>query len=64
VRFILVNGRSPANQPFCVMCEKEISTGYLREIGTYLTYCSHDCYANHCISAIQVLESRIRIRIS
>jgi hypothetical protein len=60
VRFILVNGRTPRSQPVCVMCEKPIKGGYLREIGTYLTYCNHDCYADHCDSAIRLLESRAR----
>jgi hypothetical protein len=58
MRFILVNGRRPCAQPVCVMCEKSISSGYLREIGTHLTYCNHDCYSDHCNGAIQLLESR------
>jgi hypothetical protein len=61
VRFILVNGRTPGTHPVCVMCEKPISTGYLREIGTHLTYCTHDCYADHCDSAVQLLESLARV---
>jgi hypothetical protein len=61
MRFILVNGRVPCAQPVCVMCEKPISPGYLREFGTHLTYCSHDCYAEHCNSAIRLLESRIAV---
>jgi hypothetical protein len=60
VRFIMVNGRTPRAQPVCVLCEKPISTGYLREIGTHLTYCSYDCYADHCDNAIQLLENRAR----
>ena len=58
MRFILVNGRRPCAQPVCVMCEKPISSGYLREIGTHLTYCNHDCYSDHSNSAIGLLESR------
>jgi hypothetical protein len=58
MRFILVNGRRPCGQPVCAMCERRISSGYLREIGTHLTYCNHDCYSDHCNSAIQLLESR------
>jgi hypothetical protein len=58
MRFVLVNGRRPCAQPVCVMCERPISSGYLREIGTHLTYCNHDCYSDHCNSAIQLLESR------
>jgi hypothetical protein len=58
MRFILVNGRRPCAQPVCVMCERPISSGYLREFGTHLTYCNHDCYSDHCNSAIQLLDSR------
>jgi hypothetical protein len=61
MRFILVNGRVPCAHPVCVMCEKPISPGYLREITTHLTYCNHDCYAEHCNSAIRLLESRIAV---
>jgi hypothetical protein len=39
------------------MCEKPIAAGYLREFGTHLTYCDHDCYADHCNSAVRLLES-------
>jgi hypothetical protein len=60
MRFIMVNGRTPCAQSVCVLCEKSISTGYLREIGTQLTYCGHDCYAYHCDSAIRLLENRAR----
>ena len=61
MRFILVNGRVPCAQPVCVMCEKPISPGYLREIGTHLTYCNHDCYAEHCNSAFRLLESQAAV---
>jgi hypothetical protein len=60
VRFILVNGRTPCAQPVCVMCEKPISAGYLREIGTHLTYCNHACYGDHCDSAIRLLEKQAK----
>jgi hypothetical protein len=58
MRFILVNGRAPRARPVCAMCATPISAGYLREFGTNLTYCNHDCYADHCNSAIQLLEGR------
>ena len=60
MRFILVNGRTPCAQAVCVMCERPIAAGYLREIGTHLTYCDHDCYADHFNSAIRLLESQAR----
>jgi hypothetical protein len=58
MKFILVNGRTPRPRPFCVCCDQSIGTGYLREIGTHLTYCDHDCYADHCKSAFVLLENQ------
>jgi hypothetical protein len=60
MRFILVNGRTPCPQSRCVLCCEPIVAGYLREIGTGLSYCGHDCYAEHCKSAFMVLESHAR----
>jgi hypothetical protein len=60
MRFILVNGRTPCAKTVCVMCERPISNDYLREIGTHLIYCNADCYADHCDSAIRLLEDRAR----
>jgi hypothetical protein len=60
MRFVLVNGRSPQRRSFCVMCDQPIAASYLREIGTHLTYCNHDCYADHCKSAILLLENQAR----
>jgi hypothetical protein len=58
MRFVLVNERSLRRPSLCVMCDQPIEAGYLREIGTHLTYCNHDCYEEHCRSAFSVLESR------
>jgi hypothetical protein len=60
MRFVLVNGRTPRPQTFCVLCCEPIGSSYLREIGTGLPYCDHDCYADHCRSAIHVLENHAR----
>jgi hypothetical protein len=60
VRFILVNGRTPRPQSFCVKCDRPVSACYLREIGTHLIYCDHACYADHCNSAVLLLENRAR----
>jgi hypothetical protein len=60
MRFILVNGRRPRPHAFCVMCGQPIGKGYLREIGTHLIYCDHDCYADHCESAFLLLEKQAR----
>jgi hypothetical protein len=60
MRFILVKGRTPRPQAFCVMCDQPIRARYLREIGTHLIYCDHDCYAEHCQGAFLLLESQAR----
>jgi hypothetical protein len=60
MRFILVNGRTPCRQSRCVLCHEPIGANYLREIGTQLAYCDHDCYAEHCKSAVLVLEGHAR----
>jgi hypothetical protein len=58
MKFVLVNGRTPRPRPSCVCCFQPIEAGYLREIGTNLTYCDHDCYVEHCKSAFVLLEKR------
>jgi hypothetical protein len=60
MRFVLVRGRSPCPQSFCVMCDQPIGASYLREVGTHLIYCDHNCYAYHCESAILLLERHAR----
>jgi hypothetical protein len=40
MEFVLVNGRTPRPQSFCVLCCEPIGESYLREIGTRLSYCS------------------------
>jgi hypothetical protein len=60
MRFVLVNGRTPCPQAFCVLCCEPIRASYLREIGTRLSYCDHNCYAEHCESAFMVLENHAR----
>lgn len=60
MRFVLVNERSPRPRSCCVMCNQQIEAGYLREIGTHLIYCDHDCYADHCKSAVLLLENQVR----
>jgi hypothetical protein len=60
MRFVLVNGRTPCPQSFCVLCSEPIGASYLREVGTRLAYCDHDCYADHCKSAVQLLEGQSR----
>jgi hypothetical protein len=57
MRFVLVNGRKPCPQTFCVSCCEPIGASYLREIGTRLSYCDHACYADHCNKAVPALEN-------
>jgi hypothetical protein len=60
MRFVLVNGRAPSSPSLCVMCDQPIGANYLREVGTHLIYCDHDCYAEHCRSAVLLLEGQAR----
>ena len=60
MKFVLVNGRMPHTQSACGLCRGLVRSGYLREIGTGLFYCSHDCYAKHCTSAAQALANLAR----
>jgi len=57
MRFLLVNGRTPYKQSFCALCGEPVGASYLREIGTQLFYCDHDCYADHCESAVVALAN-------
>jgi hypothetical protein len=63
MKFALVNGRTPGKQCSCVLCGERIGTGYLREIGTGLFYCDHDCYADHRKSAVMALASLARVSL-
>ena len=48
MNFVLVNGRTPCINSVCALCGQSIGNSYLRELGTQLYYCDHDCYADHC----------------
>ena len=58
MRFILVHGRTPRSRSLCVMCDQPVGANYLREVGTRLIYCDHDCYAAHCESAALLLDNQ------
>jgi len=60
VRFVLVNGRTPFRQSFCVLCREPIGEGYLRDVKTRHCYCDADCYAGHRGNASVLLENRAR----
>jgi hypothetical protein len=57
--FVLVNGRTPSPQKFCMQCCERITSGYLREVGTRLLYCDYGCYSLYCERA-PILESLTR----
>ena len=60
MKFVLVSDRTPNKQSFCVLCRGPIGRGYLREVGTGLFYCNHDCYTDHCRSAGHALANLTR----
>jgi hypothetical protein len=60
VRFILVNGRTPCARSLCMTCDQSVGANYLREVGTQLIYCDHNCYVAHCKTAVLLLESQSR----
>jgi hypothetical protein len=48
MNFVFVNGRTPCRWSACALCGEKIGNFYLRELGTQLYYCDHDCYVDHC----------------
>ena len=60
MKFILINGRTPRVESFCGLCCEPIGETYLREIATRLSYCDHNCYADHCKSAFLLLENQAK----
>jgi len=44
MKFVLVNHRTPLDNPACLHCSRPLGAGYLREISTQRPYCDHDCY--------------------
>jgi hypothetical protein len=47
MRFVMVRGRTPKPQSFCMLCCSPIGERYLRDVGTRLSYCDHRCYLGH-----------------
>jgi len=47
MKFVLINGRALRPSSPCTLCCEPIGDGYLRELTTRLTYCSHQCYLGH-----------------
>jgi len=42
------------------MCDEAIGANYLREAGTDIIYCDHDCYADHCDRAVLALANYVK----
>jgi hypothetical protein len=66
MKFILVNGRTPRPQSFCVLCCEPIGETYVREIATRLSYCDHQCYhlGHRKLAARKYSEARERLHAS
>jgi hypothetical protein len=65
MKFILVNGRTPRPQSFCVLCCEPIGETYVREIATRLSYCDHQCYlGQRKFAARRTSEARERLHAS
>jgi len=60
MKFVLVNGRVPVRQSFCVWCCTPIYAGYLRDIGARLFYCDHQCYKLYSENSTLLLGGRAR----
>jgi hypothetical protein len=64
MEFVLVNGRTPRPQSFCVLCCEPIGESDLREIETRLSYCNHRpkaALAAHPFNFILPMKSRFPI---
>ena len=60
MKFVVVNGRSPHPQSFCVLCCNPIGEGgYLRDIRTRFCYCGITCYAQSG-NALTLFETRAK----
>ena len=56
MRFVLVNGRTPCPQTFCMLCCESIKGGYLRATTTQYPYCDYKCYSLYCESVARLRE--------
>ena len=60
MKYILVNGRTPRSQSFFALCCKPIGLYCLHEIETRISYCDDECYAEHCVGAVLVIENNAK----
>ena len=59
MKFVLVNGRTPYPQTFCMLRCESIKSGYLRATTTQYPYCDYECYSHSCESVAR-LRGRIK----
>jgi hypothetical protein len=60
MKFLLVNDRQPREDAYCTLCTEKVTESYVREIGTRLMYCDHQCYGGHVKVAVLALEYHAR----
>ena len=60
MKFMLVNGRILRSHSYCAMCRNGIGESYLRELGTGLSYCNHDCYLGNIKLPVLALHHQAR----
>ena len=56
MKFVLVNGRTPYPQTFCMLRCESIKSGYLRATTTQYPYCDYECYSLYCESVARLRE--------
>jgi hypothetical protein len=62
VKFVLVNGRTPYPQTFCMLRCESIKSGYLRATTTQYPYCDYECYSHYCESVARLREAGVRAK--
>ena len=61
IKFVIVNGRTPARAPSCACCAEKLEDGYIHETGTGLKYCNLVCLGFSEKMAITAIERRSRL---
>jgi hypothetical protein len=46
MKFVLVNDRALRTPACCALCSEPIAEGYVRDIPSGLSYCSHRCWVD------------------
>jgi hypothetical protein len=46
MRFILVKGAKPKDDPYCSCCRREIVNSYVRETSSRRVFCNYYCYSS------------------